>query len=125
LYNYIPITQESNSPIIVTGFDNQMVYSYSRKFLIKKLDSTLRKIKIPITKTTDYQSRVLSILETLVTKFGYQLPSGDFFKACADTLNIIKEQVKNKIADDNFWSLVIDNLIAFNREESYFKTDKW
>jgi erythromycin esterase len=125
LYNYIPGTQKSNAPIIVTGFDNQTVYTYSRKYLIKKLDSVLREFEIPITKTTTYQSGVLPLLDTLVTKFGYQLPSNDFFSACGDTLEIIKEEVGSKMPDDRFWLLVIDNLIAFNKEESYFKKDEW
>ncbi len=125
LYNYIPVTQKSNAPIIVTGFDNQTVYTYSRKYLIKKLDSVLRELEIPITKTTTYQSGVLPLLEILVTKFGYQLPSNDFFSACGDTLEIIKEEVNSKMPGDRFWSLVIDNLIAFNKEESYLKKDEW
>lgn len=124
-YDYIPLTQKSDIPIILTGFDNQTVYTYSRKHLIEKLDSVLRKLEIPITQVANYQSEVLPQLETLVTKFGYQIPAQDFFKECGNTLNIIKEQAKSKISDESFWSLVIDNLIALNWEEYNFKKDKW
>lgn len=123
-YDYIPATQKSSIPIIVTGFDNQVNYSYSRKNLTKKLDSVLRKLEITITKDSNYQSKVLPQLETLVTKFGYQIPSEDFFRECGITLKTIKEQTKNKIPDENFWSYVIDNLIALNWEEFNFKKDK-
>ena len=125
-YNYIPLTQKSDVPIIVTGFDNQTVYSYSRKYLVEKLDSVFRELELPITQKTDYQSRVLVQLETLVTKFGYQRPANDFFYTCGNTLKIIKEQVKNKLPSENFWSVVIDNLIVYNDEELYLnKKDKW
>ncbi|MBS1578022.1 MAG: erythromycin esterase family protein [Bacteroidetes bacterium] len=124
LYEYIPQTQKSSVPIIVTGFDNQTVYTYSRNSLIEKLDSVLRKLEIPMTQLANYKSEVLPQLDTLVTKFGYQIPTQDFFKECGNTLNIIKEQVKSKISDESFWSLVIDNLIALNWEEYNFKKNK-
>lgn len=125
LYGYIPTTQKSSVPIIITGFDNQTVYTYSRNYLIEKLDSVLRKLEIPIVQSANYHSELLPQLHTLVTKFGYQIPTQDFFRDCGNTLNIIKEQVRSKIPDHSFWSMVIDNLIAFNREEYNFKQDKW
>ena len=82
-------------------------------------------MEIPITQLPNYESKVLPQLDTLVTKFGYQIPSQDFFKACGNTLNTIQEQAKGKLPGKSFWSLVIDNLIALNWEEYNFKKDKW
>jgi erythromycin esterase len=125
-YKYIPLSQKSDVPIMVTGFDNQPIYTYSRKHLVEELDSVFRQLDLPVTKTANYKSRMLVELQKLVTEFGYQRPGNDFFYACGNTLKIIKEQVKNKLSDENFWSLVIDNLIAFNEEELYLnKKDKW
>ena len=125
LYNYIPSTQNTDTPLAVTGFDNQMNYMYSRAHLIENLDSVLRKADIAITKEINYQSEILPLLRTLITKFGYQLPSADFFEACGKTLHIIKSQWRIKLAGDDFWALLIDNLIAFNEEERNFKKDMW
>ena len=65
LYDYIPLTQKSDIPIILTGFDNQTVYTHSRKHLIEKLDRVLRKLEIPITQEANYQSEVLPQLDNL------------------------------------------------------------
>lgn len=125
LHNYIPATQRTVSPLDLSGFDNQMTYTYSRYHLVEKLDSVLRQADIPITKQANYQLEVIPLLETLVTKFGHQRPSNDFFSECGKALQIIKAQWKSKAAGTDFWSLLIDNLIAFNEEESNLKNDRW
>jgi len=51
LFNhYIPQSYQTSNPIIVSGFDNQMMLNYSFQFLTSKLDSVCRSANLPITK---------------------------------------------------------------------------
>ena len=115
LYNYIPATQLTASPIIVSGFDNQLILRYSSKNLSLKLDSVCKALDLPVTKDPAYSPAIIPGIDSL--KFGYadKLSPG-FYAAAGNYLQIIKQQAAQKLPENNFWLLVIDNLIAENKE---------
>jgi erythromycin esterase-like protein len=121
-YNYIPSTHKSSNPLRVTGFDNQMILDYSRKYLSLKLDSVLRNLDLPITKQSDYVSIVLPAIDSL--KLYWTNPGDDYYRRCDEYLKEIKSEIGNKLNKNNFWVMVIDNLIQENLEYSTKKDFK-
>lgn len=114
-YNYIPSTYKSSTPLIVTGFDNQMILTYSRKYLSQKLDSVLRNLNLPITKQSDYVTKILPAIDSL--RLYYWLdPKEDYNSRCSKYLKQIKSEIGEKLDKNNFWVMVIDNLIQENLE---------
>ena len=57
-YHYIPETYIKSNPLLMTGFDSQIFFSYSTKYLYHKLDSVLQSIKAPITKLPNYSFEI-------------------------------------------------------------------
>jgi hypothetical protein len=123
LYNYIPSTLNTSTPISVTGFDNQVSYVHARKYLVEKLDSVLHSRDFPVTKLVNYKTHVLPLLEGLVTQYWHKRPADSIFSECGKILEVIKQQARNRLEPDSFWSLILDNLISFNSELHYIKSD--
>src|SRR5579871_6850879 len=64
-YNYIPSTYQTEKPLIVTGFDNQLMLNFSSKHVVFYLDSLLRSLGIPITKQPNYKTEILPLIDSL------------------------------------------------------------
>lgn len=121
-YNYIPSTYQTANPIIVTGFDNQMILNYSAKNLKLKLDSVFKSLDLPIVKNTNYSSAILPMIDSL--RFGYfDKLSPSFYSNCDSYLKEIRKQAEKKLTEDSFWLLIINNLIQENIEYKTLKTD--
>lgn len=114
-YDYIPGTYESSNPLKVTGFDNQMILTYSRKYLSQKLDSVMGNLNLPITKQSDYVSSVLPAIDSLRLYY-WLTPTEDYYSRCGKYLIQIKSEIGKKLDKNNFWVMVIDNLIQENLE---------
>lgn len=121
--NYIPNTYNTSNPLAVTGFDNQMILSYSSKYLISKMDSVLRSVNLPITKQKDYQTQILPIIDSM--NFWYMRISRDssVFSKCGRYLKEIKEQASLKLNKNDYWMAVIENLIQENLTYQTNQTD--
>lgn len=65
LYSYVPAQVKGSQPLRVTGFDDQLVMSYSRRHLTQELDSLLNSRGVAFTKTDDYRLRLLPYLDSL------------------------------------------------------------
>jgi erythromycin esterase-like protein len=124
LYEYIPSTYNTSHPITITGFDNQTDLVHSRQRLVKKLDSVLRKLELAIIHEVNYKTEILPLLHGLITKYWHQRPVDSVFVQCGKALQIIRDQANGKIQNDSLWSMVIDNMISFNRELQYIKSNK-
>jgi erythromycin esterase-like protein len=105
---YIPSSLKTNNPLEITGFDNQVF----TKPLYPILDSVLRKLKIPITKQTDYSSTILPFLQSW-GKFTNDSISNTKVN---NYLIEIKSQLLRVLPDTNFWVMTVDNLIQQNIE---------
>lgn len=112
-YNYIPETYETQNPLIISGFDNQMYLNYSSKNLTLKLDSVLRQLNLPITTKTKYVKEVIPIIDSLILNYGQNL---NVYSTCDSYLNEIKDEIGKKIDKNAFWMMVIENLIQLNIE---------
>jgi erythromycin esterase-like protein len=112
--NYIPQSYLTSHPIIVSGFDNQMILTYSYRLLIPKLDSVLRSANLPITKEAIYQSSILPLIDSM--KLWYIKPPADtsLFSKCDQYLLEIKKQAELKFKQNDFWMLLINNLLQEN-----------
>jgi erythromycin esterase-like protein len=114
-YDYIPTTYKSSNPLKVTGFDNQMILTYSRRNLSQKLDSVMRILNLPITKQSDYVTSILPAIDSLRLYY-WLTPTEDNYSRCGNYLRQIKSEIGKKLDKNNFWVIVIDNLIQENLE---------
>lgn len=118
-YQYLPATQKTSNPFQLTGFDNQM---YSNN-IFQVLDSMLQNINIPITRTADYKSSIFPLI-TSWYKYSKQIDS-DTTNQIIGYLSEIKNQLLQKIPSDNFWVMVVENLIQENIQFQNIGKDYW
>ena len=122
-YDYLPNTFKISNPIAIAGFDNQMILDYSSKNLISKLDSVFRYLNLPIVKELDYTSAIIPAIDSL-RYFYFKMPKNpDFYSKCGNYLTEIRQQAGEKLGKDNFWIMIIDNLIQENIEYQTVKID--
>jgi erythromycin esterase len=114
-YSYIPKTYKTNQPLIISGFDSQVYYQYSKKYLGSKLDSVLRALDLPITRRPEY-SQIAAKIDSFASG---QIKYSD--KECMAYLTEMRKEVSSRINANDFWLLVIDNLIQLNFEYQNIK----
>jgi erythromycin esterase-like protein len=119
-YNYIPSTYQTEKPLIITGFDNQLILNFSSKNLVFYLDSLLQSLDIPITRQQNYKSEILPLIDSL--KY-YSFKDTANYSKCETYLNQIKNQVTSKLSENDFWVQVINSLLAENKEYHLNKID--
>ncbi|MHA4810943.1 erythromycin esterase family protein [Flavitalea flava] len=122
-YKYIPESCQSGNPLILSGFDDQLSMDYSRRYLILKLDSILKRYNLPLTRQADYSTEILPLLAYLRNSINTALDSSILRKR-AILLPEIKQQLGEKISPDDYWMIVMDNLIQENTQYEY-RTDYW
>jgi erythromycin esterase-like protein len=120
-YDYIPSTYQTEKPIIVTGFDNQLTLNFSSKYLVFYLDSLLQTLHAPITKQFNYKTEILPLIDSL--KY-YSFKDTTNYSKCQAYLNQIKNQVTNKLDENDFWMQVINNMMSENEEYRLLKTNR-
>jgi erythromycin esterase len=121
-FDYLPGTYKTAHPVVVTGFDNQMILRYSSKNLTLALDSVFKYLHLPIVQEADYATLIIPTLDSM--RFSYATPGNSvFFARCGHYLEQIKQQAAGKLGADDFWMRVIDNLVAENIQYQTFKTD--
>ena len=120
----IPNSYQTQHPIIVSGFDNQMYLQYSGKALARKLDSVLRELNLPITATQDYQSDIIALVDSM-TRLSFLRKDNLFYDKVIDKLEMLKQAISQKIEGSNFWTLVVDNLIQTAIEMRYMNSDHY
>ncbi len=121
-YNVIPKSYQTKNPIIVTGFDNQMYLKYSSINLIKKFDSVLKALNLPITKMENYSTYILPLIDTL-TRTPKLSKDSAFFNLILQQLYKIQSQLNTKIKNDEFWNIVMESLIQTTIEFKNFAFD--
>lgn len=115
LYSYIPGTLQSDSPLKVTGFDNQIYRSFSRQNLKKFVHDYLVGENIPFLKSSAYAEDFTSHLDFVLTST--DLVKSRRFEAA---LNVIFAQLSPEKDSASFEMMVLKNLgtsnkIAINR----------
>jgi erythromycin esterase-like protein len=113
LKEYIPQSQTTANPLQVSGFDNQMVLQLSTTVLSKKLDSVLRSHDLPITHDPEYETKIIPLVDSCKK---YQLRDESQFDPQRNYLLRIKEELGKVLLANDFWMMVVDNLLAENNE---------
>lgn len=110
---YIPQSQNTANPLQVSGFDNQMVLQLSTAVLSKKLDSVLRSQNLPVTHDPEYQSKIIPLVDSCKK---YQLRDESMYDPQRTYLLRIKEELGKVLPANDFWMMVVDNLLAENNQ---------
>lgn len=114
-YNYIPSTYQTEQPLRLTGFDNQLILGYSSKYLSFYLDSLFQSLNIPIIKEPNYKSEILPFLDSLrIYYFKSKVPDG--YTKFETYLLEIQKQVSEKLSVKNFWIQVINSMLSEFKE---------
>lgn len=116
LYDYIPSTFSGNNPLQITGFDNQLILTHSYYNLATSLDSILKLYDFPITKQSNYTTTILPAIKSLGKYYSLSASNNAIFKELDGYLQQIKSDAIGKFSSDDFWMMIIDNLIAENKE---------
>ncbi len=119
-HNYIPSTYQTANPLIVSGFDNQLMLNFSSTHLVFYLDSLLQSLNIPITRQPNYKSDVLVLIDSLTNYF---LKDTATYSKCENYLSQIKNQITGKLSESDFGMQVINSLWAANKEYQLNSTE--
>ena len=119
-YNYLPGSYATSSPLMITGFDSEIFFSWSSKYLYYKLDSVLKKIKAPITALPGYSSEIFKLITNW---YSYSNDTANLNKINSYLL-LIQKQLTDSLGLNNFWSILCENLQGNNLKFHYTLTDK-
>lgn len=120
LYKYIPSSYQTEKPLIVTGFDNQLTLDFSSNYLVFHLDSLFQSLNLPVVKHPNYRSKILPLIDSL--KY-YSFKDTSNYSKCENYLNQIKSQMADKLYENNFWMQIIKNLLSENKSYQLPKKD--
>lgn len=111
-YQYIPATHRTSSPLQISGFDNQMILEYSRGHLAQTIDSLLIALDLPVTKKPEYRTTILPMINMLRTAYGGKVNTqSSYNEFLISSLKEIQQQVSAKLAKDDFWNMMVNNLV--------------
>jgi erythromycin esterase-like protein len=85
------------------------------------LDSELRRLRLPLTLSPQYASEVLPA----ITSWGKNLKDSALNNKYLGFLLRIKSELGEKLPQDDFWLLLMDNLAAEDREFQMNGSDHW
>lgn len=105
---YIPNQYYTESPLRITGFDNQMNVS----LVTGILDSVIRAEKLPIVSLPNYSEEIIPQLKGgCIYGQGIVEQNND----CKNYLALIKNELSEKLTVNDFWVRVVDNMISIYR----------
>lgn len=114
-HEYIPSTLKTRNPLQIAGIDNQM---YSDNLFLF-LDSSLRKMNLPIINTTEYSTY-------FPKNMSYSKNSSDSIYNNINNLFIkIKSQLLENLSSDNFLVMIVENFIQLNIEFKNLGKNYW
>jgi erythromycin esterase len=114
---YLLSTLKTNSPIEITGFDNRTATPQT----LPVLDSVLRNLQIPLTEPSEYEVSVLPLLKSWYTHTDDSVAMNKII----DYYSIIRSQLLQKLPQDNFWIITVENLISQMRQYKDINKDQW
>jgi erythromycin esterase len=109
-YNYLPATQATGTPLVLTGFDSQQYLTYSYYNLSRILDSVFHSFQLPIVNEPNYNTQIRVLIDS--PKKWIFFPPKDTTNASRTLgyLKTIRDQISARVDANNFWLYVIDNL---------------
>lgn len=121
-YSYIPNCLKNGTPLIISGFDNQLILANSYMTLFHDLDSVLKHFNLDVTKEINYTTETLPLIKSIYDQMNGSTDSSRFEKRDSILIHI-KEQLMPKVGDNGFWLMILDNLISFNMKLKYAKSN--
>lgn len=116
-FQYIPSSLTTKTPLQLAGFDSQV---YLRQ-VAPVVDSILRKYDLEITKSNDYSS---GFLPMLLSSYKYTRDSAANNKITQFLLTA-RLQLQAVLPPNDFWLMVMDNLVEQNRRLLQWDGDYW
>lgn len=121
LYEYVPATFATATPLQLSGFDCQMSSFYSAKHLGKTLDSMLRRLEPPIIKSQNYETEIVPILDSI--SIGGSRDTAVYQQRIL-LLTTIMHQLQSKLEANDFLMRFVENLIKVNLEYKTGQSDR-
>lgn len=117
LYEYIPASLHTNSPLIITGFDDIM----NTRKLIPQLDSVIHSLQLPITNNKNYDKSIYPLIESWYNYTHDSITNNRI----DEYLVVIKSQMLEKMQANDFWIKTIENFIRINHRFYNGERDYW
>jgi erythromycin esterase len=115
-FRYLPATQQTASPIMLAGIDNQM----SSPPLMRALDSVVRALSLPIASTGQYETQVRPVIQNWYRNVKDTTLNAKYMGFLVE----IRAELAEKLGPEDLWVRVIDNLviedIEFDKRDNYF-----
>lgn len=115
-YQYIPSTQSTKKPLVITGFDNQVILPYSENNLPAYIDSSWRALELPVTKRPDYNSRILPLISEMLRNYFKRMEHKEMFDQAIGCLDTIRQEIAVKTQPGSYDRLIADNLYHLANE---------
>jgi erythromycin esterase len=140
LYQYVPQTTRSATPLRITGFDNQFYNPYSQQHFPAYLHAYLTKQQLPFLRSPTYQQFFRPFVDTLLVSTNFITGSLDLdnpyqgrairdkqaklrrFEACLDTLTS-QLLPSTSPGAERFDQLLLPNLRALAQESAAYSED--
>jgi erythromycin esterase-like protein len=119
--SYLPGQSQKDNPLTIAGIDPQMILRYSGTNLKRQLDSVLKKIDIPFIHSTSYTSGFLPLLDSLAKVQYFKTSTREDLVNMGNYLTEIRGQAADRLDPNDFWLLLLDNLIAETTENKLLK----
>jgi erythromycin esterase len=114
---YLPSILKTEHPLEISAFDNQTATQKTLPFL----DSVMRSLKLRIVQSPEYSSKIAPLLSN------WHIYTNDtvFTDRIIEYYTIIKAQMLERLPNNDFWILTVDNLIQENIQFRNWKKDTW
>jgi len=117
LFNYVIDRSAGDNPLMVTGFDNQIMSGYTIRNLKRYIGNVLADSKIGFTQNAAYP-RYLSLLDSPAIARGARcIP---LFDSLINYTSTILTQTNGILPGDGFADRVLENLLVFYKQARYY-----
>jgi erythromycin esterase len=123
-YDFLPKKFISKNPILVTGFDSQPHSGFSRRLLVKYLDSVINKESCPLQTLSEIKKPFLTWTDSIIKKYGQDYGSIEGYS----NYTVLVDSISNAYAaqnGNNYTWLLLQNLKAYNLQKMYWKQKKY
>jgi erythromycin esterase len=117
-YKYLPQQFAGSTPMVVTGFDNQLHGNFSRTKLLAYLDSNLIAAQFPIVDFTATKTFILRHTDSLMINYGKPSASKAYVTKMDESLQRFLQSHLNQDSSD-YLNVLLKSIQSFNRQSSY------
>jgi len=122
-YKYLPKSDQTSKPIIITGFDNQIFGLYSQLNFRNEIDSYLMSQQIPYVSKLDYKNTFLPQIDSIILFRPFDSLQ---FVRMISILDTIDNELLRKNRKDEFWYLCFQNFKQYALQRFYYQeNDDW